>query len=73
MTLPCPNAHTLWQVSTICVYFIAGLRSGGEYVIYFILDLFLSLTVVESLMMVSRLLAHLCCVTAGGCGAIDRH
>ena len=32
---------------------IAGLRGGGEYVIYFILNLFLSLTVVESLMMVS--------------------
>jgi len=38
-------------VSTVCVYFIAGLNSNGGDVIYFILDLFASLTVVESLMM----------------------
>ena len=38
-------------ISTVCVYFIAGLRSDGGDIIYFILDLFASLTVVESLMM----------------------
>lgn len=40
------------QVSTVCGYFIADLRSGGEFVIYFILNLFAALVVVESLMMV---------------------
>lgn len=37
-------------VSTVCVYFIAGLRLGSA-VVYFILNLFASLMVVESLMM----------------------
>ncbi len=36
----------------MCVYFIAGLRGGGEAVWYFILNLFLALVTVESLMMV---------------------
>ena len=37
-------------MSTICMYFIAGLRAGSAGV-YFVLDLFMSLMVVESLMM----------------------
>ena len=46
-----PFIFVISVVSTVCVYFIAGLSSSGGDVIYFILALFASLTVVESLMM----------------------
>lgn len=46
-----PFIFLISVVSTVCVYFIAGLSSSGGDVIYFILALFASLTVVESLMM----------------------
>ena len=46
-----PFIFVIAVVSTVCVYFIAGLNSSGGAVIYFILALFASLTVVESLMM----------------------
>lgn len=45
-----PFIFLIAAVSTVCVYFIAGLRLGSP-VIYFILDLFASLMVVESMMM----------------------
>lgn len=46
-----PFIFVISVVSTVCVYFIAGLSTNGGDVIYFILALFASLTVVESLMM----------------------
>jgi ABC-type multidrug transport system permease subunit len=56
-------------VSTVCVYFIAGLRGGGEHVVYFILDLFASLVVVESLMMaIAPLVPHYLMGIAAGAG-----
>jgi hypothetical protein len=57
------------------VYFIAGLRGGGEHVVYFILDLFASLVVVESLMMaiapLVRISWRVSAVAGGGGGGLD--
>jgi ABC-type multidrug transport system permease subunit len=46
-----PFIFLIAVVSTVCVYWLANLRGGAGYVWFFIFDLFLSLTVVESLMM----------------------
>lgn len=56
--------------STICVYFIAGLRSGTPG-IYFVLDLFMSLMVAESLMMaIAPLVPNFLAGIAAGAGAL---
>lgn len=44
----------------VCVYFIAGLDSGAGRVWYFILNLFMSLTVVVSRAVLSWLLGWKC-------------
>lgn len=46
-----PFIFLIAVVSTVTLYWIVGLNSAGGAVIYFILDLFLSLVVVESIMM----------------------
>ena len=57
------------QISSVCVYFIASLRMDGESVVYFILDLFISLVVVESLMMaIAPLVPHYLMGIAVGAG-----
>lgn len=58
-------------VSTVCVYFIAALRSGGEPVVYFMLNLFLALVTVESLMMaIAPLVPHYLMGIAAGAGVM---
>jgi ABC-type multidrug transport system permease subunit len=58
-----PFIFLISVVSTVCVYFIAGLSSSGGDVIYFILALFASLTVVESLMMAIAPVRMLLCLS----------
>ncbi|PSC72150.1 ABC transporter G family member 11-like [Micractinium conductrix] len=64
-----PFIFLISVVSTVCVYWIADLRGGGEYVIYFILNLFLALVTVESLMMaIAPLVPHYLMGIAAGAG-----
>jgi len=59
-----PFIFLIAVMSTVCVYFIAHLNFAGGSIIYFILALFVSLCVVESLMMaiapVSKKLPGIC-------------
>lgn len=66
-----PFIFLIAVVSTVCVYFIAGLRGGGEAVWYFILNLFLALVTVESLMMaIAPLVPHYLMGIAAGAGVM---
>lgn len=64
-----PFIFLIAVISSVCVYFIASLRMDGESVVYFILDLFISLVVVESLMMaIAPLVPHYLMGIAAGAG-----
>ena len=64
-----PFIFLIAVVSTVCVYFISNLRTEGDSVIYFILNLFCALTVVESLIMaIAPLVPHYLMVIAAGAG-----
>lgn len=64
-----PFIFLIALVSTVCVYFIANLRLGGF--IYFVLCLFMSLVVVESLMMaLAGVLSNFLSGIAAGAGVL---
>lgn len=64
-----PFIFLIAVISTICVYWLADLRPGAGYVWFFILELFMSLTVVESLMMaIAPLVPHYLMGIAAGAG-----
>lgn len=53
--------------STLCAYFLAGLRSDGEAFAYFFLNLYVSLMVTEGLMLsIAALVPHYLMGIAGG-------
>lgn len=45
-----PFIFAITVISTLCVYYLAALNTASDRVIYFILDLFLSLLVVRPLL-----------------------
>lgn len=66
-----PFIFLISLVSSVCVYFLAGLDSSGDRFPYFILDLFVSLVVVESIMMaIAPLVPHYLMGIAAGAGLL---
>lgn len=66
-----PFIFLISLVSSVCAYWLAGLNSAGGRFVYFVLDLYLSLSTVEGLMMaISSVVPHYLMGIAGGAGVM---
>ncbi|GMH41599.1 hypothetical protein BSKO_09509 [Bryopsis sp. KO-2023] len=64
-----PFIFLISLTSSICAYWLAGLHGDAERFVYFVLDLYLSLSTVEGLMMaISSVVPHYLMGIAGGAG-----